>query len=148
MRGVDTQQSSMFSYLSPEERIPANHPLRPIRAIVDAVLAGLSARFERMYSAFGRPSIAPEKLLRALLLQIFYSVRSERLLMEQLNYNLLFRWFVGLNADEAVWDATVYTKNRERLLQGNIAEEFLRKFWSRRAGQSCFPMSTSAWTVH
>jgi len=116
--------------------------------MVDAVLAGLSARFERMYSAFGRPSIAPEKLLRALLLQIFYSVRSERLLMEQLNYNLLLGWFVGLNADEAVWDATVYTKNRERLLQGNIAEEFFAQFWSRRAGQNCFPMSTSAWTVH
>ena len=124
MRGADTQQSSMFSYLSPEERIPSSHPLRPIRTMVDAVLAKLSSRFERMYSAFGRPSIAPEKLLRALLLQIFYSVRSERLLMEQLNYNLLFRWFVGLNADEAVWDATVYTKNRERLLQGNVAEEF------------------------
>jgi len=134
MRGVDTQQSSMFSYLSPEERIPANHPLRPIRGIVDAVLAGLSARFEHMYSAFGRPSIAPEKLLRALLLQIFYSVRSERLLMEQLNYNLLFRWFVGLNADEAVWDATVYTKNRERLLQGNIAEEFFAQVLEQARG--------------
>jgi transposase len=134
MRGVDTQQSSMFSYLSPEERIPAKHPLRPIRAMVDAVLAGLSARFERMYSAFGRPSIAPEKLLRALLLQIFYSVRSERLLMEQLNYNLLFRWFVGLNADEAVWDATVYTKNRERLLQGNIAEEFFAQVLAQARG--------------
>jgi transposase len=134
MRGVDTQQSSMFSYLSPEERIPVNHPLRPIREMVDAVLAGLSARFERMYSAFGRPSIAPEKLLRALLLQIFYSVRSERLLMEQLNYNLLFRWFVGLNADEAVWDATVYTKNRERLLQGNIAEEFFAQVLEQARG--------------
>ena len=134
MRGVDTQQSSMFSYLSPEERIPVNHPLRPIRVMVDAVLAGLSARFERMYSAFGRPSIAPEKLLRALLLQIFYSVRSERLLMEQLNYNLLFRWFVGLNADEAVWDATVYTKNRERLLQGNIAEEFFAQVLAQARG--------------
>jgi len=134
MRGVDNQQSSMFSYLSPEERIPVNHPLRPIRVMVDAVLAGLSARFERMYSAFGRPSIAPEKLLRALLLQIFYSVRSERLLMEQLNYNLLFRWFVGLNADEAVWDATVYTKNRERLLQGNIAEEFFAQVLAQARG--------------
>ena len=134
MRGVDTQQSSMFSYLSPEERIPVNHPLRPVRMMVAAVLAGLSVRFERMYSAFGRPSIAPEKLLRALLLQIFYSVRSERLLMEQLNYNLLFRWFVGLNADEAVWDATVYTKNRERLLQGNIAEEFFAQVLEQARG--------------
>jgi transposase len=128
MRGVDTQQSSMFSYLSPEERIPENHPLRPIRTMVDAVLAALSPRFERMYSAFGRPSIAPEKLLRALL------VRSERLLMEQLNYNLLFRWFVGLNADEAVWDATVYTKNRERLLEGNIAEEFFGQVLEQARG--------------
>jgi transposase len=134
MRGPDTQQASMFSYLSPEERIPSSHPLRPIRTMVDAVLAELSSRFERMYSAFGRPSIAPEKLLRALLLQIFYSVRSERLLMEQLNYNLLFRWFVGLNADEAVWDATVYTKNRERLLQGNIAEEFFAQVVEQARG--------------
>ena len=134
MRGSDTQQSSMFSYLSPEERIPGNHPLRPIRMMVDAVLVVLSPCFERMYSAFGRPSIAPEKLLRALLLQIFYSVRSERLLMEQLNYNLLFRWFVGLNADEAVWDATVYTKNRERLLEGNIAEEFFAQVLEQARG--------------
>jgi transposase len=126
MRGRDTQQSAMFSYLSPEERIPATHPMRAIRRLVDQVLAGLSERFDEMYSTFGRPSIAPEKLLRALLLQIFYSVRSERLLMEQLNYNLLFRWFVGLNADERVWDATVYTKNRERLLQADVANEF---FW-------------------
>jgi transposase len=126
MRGRDTQQSAMFSYLSPEERIPATHPMRAIRRLVDQMLAGLSERFDEMYSTFGRPSIAPEKLLRALLLQIFYSVRSERLLMEQLNYNLLFRWFVGLNADERVWDATVYTKNRERLLQADVANEF---FW-------------------
>ena len=124
MRGSDTQQSSMFSYLSPEERIPANHPLRPVRSMVDEVLEALSGQFERMYSRLGRPSIAPEKLLRALLLQIFYSVRSERLLMEQLNYNLLFRWFVGLNADEPVWDVTVYTKNRERLLAEEIAGKF------------------------
>src|SRR5436305_10002188 len=124
MRGPDTQQSAMFSYLSPEERIPADHPLRPIRRMVDEVLKELAADFDRMYSRLGRPSIAPEKLLRALLLQILYSVRSERLLMEQLNYNLLFRWFVGLNADEAVWDVTVYTKNRERLLAGGIAGKF------------------------
>jgi transposase len=126
MRGRDTQQSAMFSYLSPEERIPANHPLRAMRPLVDEALSGLSRRFDEMYSTCGRPSIAPEKLLRALLLQIFYSVRSERLLMEQLDYNLLFRWFVGLNADERVWDATVYTKNRERLLEGDVANEF---FW-------------------
>jgi transposase len=104
-RGQDLQQSTMFSYLSPEERVPAEHPLRPIRELVELVLARLNERFEQMYSAAGRPSIAPEKLLRALLLQILYSVRSERLLMEQLAYNLLFRWFVGLNMDEAVWVA-------------------------------------------
>jgi transposase len=126
MRGRDTQQSAMFSYLSPEERIQPTHPMRAIRRLVDQVLVGLSGRFDEMYSTFGRPSIAPEKLLRALLLQIFYSIRSERLLMEHLDYNLLFRWFVGLNADERVWDATVYTKNRERLLEGDVANEF---FW-------------------
>ncbi len=107
--------------------MPAEHPLRPIRRMVDVALAALSLRFEAMYSAIGRPSIAPEKLLRALLLQIFYSLRSERLLMEQLDYNLLFRWFVGLNVDEPVWDVTVYTKNRERLLAGDVAEEFFAR---------------------
>src|SRR5919199_1572441 len=112
MRGPDTQQSTMFSYVSTEDRVPANHPLRRIRLMVDIVLSALSSRFDQLYSTIGRPSIAPEKLLRALLLQILYSVRSERLLMEQLDYNLLFRWFVGLNADERVWDVTVYTKNR------------------------------------
>lgn len=124
MRGTDTQQSGMFSYLSPEERVPEQHPLRPIRRITDEALKGLSANFEELYSATGRPSIAPEKLLRALLLQILYSIRSERLLMEQLQYNLLFRWFVGLNMDEPVWVATVFTKNRDRLLEGEIAGWF------------------------
>src|SRR6185369_5217417 len=124
MRGTDTQQSSMFSYLSPEERVPANHPLRPIRMMVDGVLKALSPAFSCLYSAFGRPSIPPEKLLRALLLQVLYTVRSERMLMEQLEYNLLFRWFVGLNMDEAVWVPTVFTKNRDRLLEGDIAEKF------------------------
>ena len=124
MRGTDTQQSSMFSYLSPEERVPANHPLRPIRLMVDDALKALSPAFSRLYSAFGRPSIPPEKLLRALLLQVLYTVRSERMLMEQLEYNLLFRWFVGLNMDEAVWVPTVFTKNRDRLLEGDIAEKF------------------------
>jgi transposase len=102
MRGEDTQQSTMFSYLSPEKRVPATHPLRPIRVLVDAVLSRLSERFETMYSTTGRPSIAPEKLLRALLLQVLYTVRSERMLMEQLSYNLLFRWFVGMNMDGRV----------------------------------------------
>jgi transposase len=114
----------MFSYMSTEERVPASHPLRRIRVMVDIVLTALSARFDQLYSTIGRPSIAPEKLLRALLLQILYSIRSELLLMEQLDYNLLFRWFVGLNVDEKVWDATVYSKNRDRLLQGDVAEEF------------------------
>jgi transposase len=115
----------MFSYLSPEERVPEKHPLRTIRRITDEVLQGLSGTFDELYSVVGRPSIAPEKLLRALLLQILYTVRSERLLMEQLQYNLLFRWFVGLNMDEPVWVATVFSKNRDRLLEGDIASLFL-----------------------
>src|SRR6202051_758837 len=127
MRGTDTQQSSMFSYLSPEERVPANHPLRPIRLMVDDALKALPPAFSRLYSAFGRPSIPPEKLLRALLLQILFTVRSERMLMEQLDYNLLFRWFVGLGMDDAVWVPTVFTKNRDRLLAGEIAQAFFRR---------------------
>jgi transposase len=124
MRGKDTQQSAMFSYVSPERRVPADHPLRPIRAMVDLALQGLSRSFGQMYADWGRPSIAPEKLLRALLLQLLYSIRSERLLMEQLEYNLLFRWFVGMNMDEAVWVPTVFSKNRDRLLAGEIAAKF------------------------
>src|SRR5437764_2454269 len=127
MRGPDTQQSSMFSYLSPEERVPAKHPLRPIRLMGDEVLKALSSDFSGLYSTFGRPSIPPEKLLRALLLQVLYTVRSERMLMEQLEYNLLFRWFVGLNMDEAVWVPTVFTKNRDRLWEGDIAEKFFQE---------------------
>ena len=114
----------MFSYISPEQRVPMDHPLRPIRTMVDEALVGLSRRFNKLYSKIGRPSIAPEKLLRALLLQVLYSVRSERLLMEQLEYNLLFRWFVGLNVDDRVWDATTFCKNRDRLLRGDIAQAF------------------------
>src|ERR1700689_4653878 len=124
MRGKDTQQSAMFSYVSPEERVPSDHPLRPIRTMVDVVLKGLSRSFGRLYIDWGRPSIAPEKLLRALLLQVLYTIRSERMLMEQLEYNLLFRWFVGLNMDEPVWVPTVFSKNRDRLLNGDIAEKF------------------------
>ena len=116
----------MFSYLSPEERVPARHPLRPIRLLVDQALKSLSPDFSRLYSAYGRPSIPPEKLLRALLLQVLYTVCSERMLMEQLEYNLLFRWFVGLNMDEAVWVPTVFTKNRDRLLEGDVAEKFFQ----------------------
>ena len=114
----------MFSYLAPEQRVPAEHPLRPIRKMTNEVLKGLSRTFSEIYATTGRPSIAPEKLLRALLLQVLYTVRSERLLMEQLEYNLLFRWFVGLNMDEPVWVATVFSKNRDRLLAGDIAERF------------------------
>src|SRR5213594_772090 len=124
MRGDDRQQAGMWSYLPLEQRVPPDHPLRPIRGMVDGVLAELSPEFGQLYSRVGRPSIAPEKLLRALLLQVLYSVRSERLLMEQLHYNLLFRWFVGLNMDDAIWDATVFTKNRQRLLEGDVADAF------------------------
>jgi transposase len=131
MRGGDGRQAGMFSYISPEKRVPQNHPLRPILEMVDEALREMSARFGDLYSWTGRPSIAPEKLLRALLLQILYTVRSERLLMEQLEYNLLFRWFVGLSMDEEVWDPTVFTKNRERLLEGDIAEEFFERVLSQ-----------------
>src|SRR5258708_62615 len=124
MRGQDTQQSTMFSYLSPEDRVPTDHPLRRMRLMVDVALKSMSPALDEMYSALGRPSIAPEKLLKALLLQVLYSIRSERLLMEQLVYNLLFRWFVGLNMDESVWVPTVYSKNRDRLLAGDVAERF------------------------
>jgi transposase len=127
MRGDDLQQAAMFSYLSPDWRVPADHPLRPIRQMVDTVLKRLSPRFESMYADRGRPSIAPEKLLRALLLQCLYSVRSERLLMEQLDYNLLFRWFVGLNMDDPIWDVTVFSNNRERLLEADVARAFFEE---------------------
>jgi transposase len=125
MRGEDQQQNYMFSYLSPESRVRKDHPLRTIRVMVDEVLVQLSRRFDTMYARVGRPSIAPEKLLRAQLLQMLYSIRSERLLMEEMDYNLLFRWFVGLNAEEGVWDATTFTKNRDRLLEAEVAKEFL-----------------------
>ncbi len=125
MRGPDHPQTALFSYLSVEDRIPADHPLRAIQQLVHPILAELSPRFQAMYATMGRPSIPPERLLRALLLQILYTIRSERQLMEQLNYNLLFRWFVGLNPDDPVWVPTVFTKNRNRLLDGNIAEAFL-----------------------
>jgi transposase len=134
MRGGDANTAALFSYLSCEARVPADHPLRAIRVIVDAALGGLSTAFETLYSPIGRPPacagaglIAPEKLLRALLLQAFYSVRSERQLMEQMDYNLLFRWFVGLGMDAPIWDVTVFTKNRERLLAGDVAAQFLVK---------------------
>jgi transposase len=127
MRGDDQQQNHIFSYLSPEARVRKDHPLRAIRTMVDEVLTQLSRRFDTMYARVGRPSIAPEKLLRAQLLQMLYSIRSERLLMEEMDYNLLFRWFVGLNADDEVWDPTVFTKNRDRLLEADVAQEFLAR---------------------
>lgn len=127
MRGADVPQSTMFSYLSVEDRIPVDHPLRAIQTLVNPILATLSPRFQTMYATMGRPSIPPERLLRAMLLQTLFTIRSERQLMEQLNYNLLFRWFVGLNPDDAVWVPTVFTKNRQRLIDGNIAEAFLQE---------------------
>ncbi len=125
MRGADHQTAAMFSYLSPEALVPQGHPLRAIRPLVNAALGRLSGRFEQMYAPRGRDSIAPEKLLRALLLQALFSVRSERQLMEQITYNMMFRWFVGLSMDAPVWDVTVFTKNRDRLLAGDIARGFL-----------------------
>jgi len=125
MRGNDHQQADMYSYLSPEERVRADHPLRSIRTMADAALKNMSERFDAMYAKTGRPSIPPEKLLRAQLIQMLYTVRSERLLMEEIDYSMLFRWFVGMNLDEPVWDVTVFTKNRNRLLEGDVAREFL-----------------------
>jgi len=127
MRGIQNRQAAMFSYVSQEDRIPENHPLRVLRKMVDPMLESLSGRFDKLYASTGRPSIPPEQLLRSLLVQILYTIRSERLLMEQLDYNLLFRWFVGLSMDDRVWDHSVYSKNRDRLLEGDIANEFLRK---------------------
>jgi transposase len=126
MRGNDVRTETLFSYLSCEARVPKDHPLRPIRTMVDQALEVLAPGFGRLYSDIGRPSIPPEKLLRALLLQAFYSVRSERQLMEQLDYNLLFRWFVGLAMDAPIWDTTVFTKNRDRFLEGEVAAQFFQ----------------------
>ena len=127
MRGEFQDQGGLFSYVDPDSRIPAGHPLRQIRVLVRAVLKDLSGSFSRLYSHEGRPSIPPEQLLSALLLQVLYGLRSERLLMEQLDYNLLFRWFVGLSPDDRVWDATSFTKNRERLQQGKVFDKFMVK---------------------
>lgn len=127
MRGNEDKQQAVFSYVSLEERVPADHPLRPIRLVVDQILSAMSARFDALYAQSGRPSIPPERLLRALLLQIFFSVRSERMLMQQLDYNLLFRWFAGLEIDEPVWNHAVFSKNRERLLNEVIAREFFAR---------------------
>jgi transposase len=135
MRGDDQQlQAGMFSYVALEDRIPSDHPLRGVRKLVDAVLAGMSQDFDGLYSEVGRPSIPPERLLRALLLQVFYSVRSERLLMEQLNYNLLFRWFVGLEIDDGVWNHAVFSKNRDRLLNQELAQKFFAQVKQQAVG--------------
>ena len=132
MRGDDQQQDAVFSYVSLEQRVPSDHPLRAIRQMVDAALQELSVPFDELYANTGRPSIAPEKLLRALLLQALYGKRSERLLMEELDYSLLFRWFVGLGIDDEVWDATVFSKNRDRLIEGRLRPGSLP-----RCGDSC-----------
>ena len=124
MRGDERVQDGMFSYVSLEQRVPADHPLREVRKVTDTVLRSLSAEFDALYAASGRPSIAPEYILRALLLQVFFSVRSERLLVEQIDYNLLFRWFVGLGMDDAVWNHAVFSKNRDRLLNSEVAQHF------------------------
>jgi transposase len=131
MRGTDEQQNHVFSYLSPEQRVHEQHPLRAVRIMTDEILRTMSPLFDALYAEGGRPSIPPEKLLRAQLLQMLYSVRSERLLMEEIDYSILFRWFVGLNLDEKVWDATSFTKNRDRLLEGAVAKEFLAQVVER-----------------
>jgi transposase len=125
MRGDDQKQAAMFSYLTLAQRIPADHPARQVRVLVDRALERMDAELEKLYSDTGRPSIAPERLLRATLLMILFSIRSERQLMEQMNYNLLFRWFVGLEMDDAIWDVTVFTKNRERLIEGTVSQQLL-----------------------
>src|SRR5262252_6725743 len=127
MRGDDQQQSGMFSYVALEDRVPQDHPLRRIREMVDEILRGMAKDFDALYAKTGRPSVPPERLLRAVVLQIFYTVRSERMLMEQMNYNLLFRWFVGLELDEPVWNHAVFSKNRDRLLNQEVAQEFFRR---------------------
>jgi transposase len=145
MRGTDHDQGDMYSYLSPEERVRKDHPLRAMRDLTDEILKRMSPLFDAMYAEGGRPSIAPEKLLRAQLLQMLYSVRSERLLMEEIDYSILFRWFVGLNLDDAVWDATTFTKNRDRLLEAAVAKEFLAQVVERARG--AWLMSDEHFTV-
>jgi len=145
MRGMESKQKVLFSYIDQEDRIPENHPLRKLREMVDEVLERLSGRFRKMYSDDGRPSIPPEHLLRAMLIQVLYTIRSERLLMEQLDYNLLFRWFVGWSMDDAVWDHSTFSKNRDRLLEGDIATEFLAKVLNIARGHGL--MSDEHFTV-
>jgi transposase len=134
MRSPDIQEVALYSYVSPEQRVPADHPLRPIREMVNGVLRTLSPEFDKIYSIYGRPSIPPERLLRCLLLQVLYTVRSERMMMEQLDYNVLYRWFVGLNMDDPTWDVTVFTKNRMRFLDGEIADKFFSAVLDKARG--------------
>jgi transposase len=156
MRGSDLQQNGLFSYVAVEERVPKTHPLRKLKLVVDAILASMGGEFNAVYAETGRPSIAPERLFRALLLQILYSVRSERLLMEQLDYNLLFRWFVGLAVDEAVWDASTFSANRERLLNQAMAREFFERVlalaqWRKLTSDEHFSVDgtlIAAWASH
>jgi len=145
MRGDDLQQQAMFSYISPEARVPKDHPLRPIQIMVDNALFDLAPLFKEMYSHTGRPSIPPEQILRALLLQIFYSIRSERMLVEQLEYNLLFRWFVGLSMDDKVWDHSVFSKNRDRLIKHDVATKFFEAI--RRQAERADLLSNEHFTV-
>ena len=145
MRGADYQQSGIFSYISAEKRVPKDHPLRAVRAMIDVALRNMGPQFDAMYAKVGRPSIPPEKLLRALLLQVLYTVRSERMLMEQLDYNLLFRWFVGMNIDDPVWDVTVFTKNRERLLAADVAKTLFAEVLEQARSRDL--LSTEHFTV-
>jgi len=145
MRGDDLQQQAMFSYISPEARVPKDHPLRPIQIMVDNALFDLAPLFKEMYSHTGRPSIPPEQILRALLLQVFYSIRSERMLVEQLEYNLLFRWFVGLSMDDKVWDHSVFSKNRDRLIEHDVATQFFETI--RRQAERADLLSNEHFTV-
>ena len=156
MRGTDDAQFAMFSYVTLEKRVPEDHPLRRLRPLVDGILSSMNAQFDAVYSSTGRPSIPPERLLRALLLQILYTVRSERMLIEQLDYNLLFRWFVGLKMDEAVWDRTVFSANRDRLLSTEMAREFFQRVlylaeWQGLVSDEHFSVDGSmieAWASH
>lgn len=145
MRGDDTQQAAMFSYVAPEQRVPKDHPLRAIRRMVDRALKEMSKDFSRMYAMEGRPSIPPEQMLRSLVLQVLYSIRSERLLIEQLEYNLLFRWFVGLSMDDAVWHHSSYSKNRDRLIASEVAAKFFERI--RRQAEEAGLLSDEHFTV-
>src|SRR5712691_6625982 len=133
MRADDAEPETLFSYITPSQRVPQDHPLRRVREIVDKALEAMSGRFQKLYSRTGRPSIPPEKLIRALLLQVLYTIRSERQLVEHIEYNILFRWFVGLGLDDRVWDATTFTKNRDRLMLGAIDKVFFEEVLAEAA---------------